>query len=644
MSFTPGHPANATYPSPLCYVPFDINQLYSVPNVVAINSLSEIRKRNMLEQLGMAARYRTIADESDASTNYLFYFYSFIGSSGIPPYFQYDNYDMSRQEFMGRQWSDIDVVKEFKRPETAKSAKDGRASSISFDRSISKIKSITETSTEKGATTPDFVFRVRRGGVVEKVCGVGELKWRTESEREQQRNSFYYDCKEGIFQSVWYVVAAFDLFKCRLGFTIVDWSFCRLAMMMDEAGRNVVVLEANDKAVKKFHSQYGDALSANDLDNLEEVWSDMPNTLFTEDWEIDQEARDRFEGTILLIIAAVTSDFSPVSPQSSNDSPLPLGIPSENHVPVDGHAKEGAIALHHRKHYHGRRYSVKAKVTESAGEGGNKKGNASDGASGGGGGGFGGGGGSGNGKEGGGSGNGGNRGLAQNNPPSNRHNNVANFDVLSKAESTEEIEEYGEKMEEDTEEMKEGTEGMEEGTEGVEEDTDGHMAKELVDAWRTQVSIARMNEGLQPVPYGPPSPSTSGKFSLPPSYAEGRHQFAASSQAFVPLLTPPISPDGAKFGGSNHDYRATQSTVDFSKAIEDLSRAIELDASGHKPFCLSEIGEVDISEDDDPALQDPFGHIKAHFPRGLGFRLLTRGEMDIVFARVACGDYILREG
>ncbi|OXM81374.1 hypothetical protein C364_00927, partial [Cryptococcus neoformans Bt63] len=42
--------------------------------------------------------------------------------------------------------------------------------------------------------------------------------------------------------------------------------------------------------------------------------------------------------------------------------------------------------------------------------------------------------------------------------------------------------------------MDEGTEGMEEGTEGMEEDTDGHMAKELVDAWRTQVSIARMNE------------------------------------------------------------------------------------------------------------------------------------------------------
>ncbi|OXH48179.1 hypothetical protein J003_04729 [Cryptococcus neoformans] len=552
---------------------------------------------------------------------------------------------MSRQEFMGRQWSDIDVVKEFKRRETVKSAKDGCAPSIPFGRSISKIKSISETSSEKGATTPDFVFRVSRGGVVEKVCGVGELKWRTKSEKEQQRNSFYYACKEGIFQTVWYIVAAFDLFKCRLGFTIVDWSFCRLAMMEDEAGGNVVVLEANDKAVKKFHSQYGDALSANGLDNLEEVWSDMPNTLFTEDWEIDQE---------------VTSDFSPVFPQSSNDSPLPLGIPSENHVYVDGHAKEGAISLHHRKHYHGRRYSVKAKVTESTDEGGNKKGNASGGASGGGGGGFGGGGGSGNGKGGGGSGNGGNRGLggnpaprrssrlnsnaAQNNPPSNRHNNVANFDVLSKAESTEEIEEYGEKMEEDTEEMDEGTEGMEEGTEGVEEDTDGHMAKELVDAWRIQVSIARMNEGLQPVPYGPPSPSTPGKFSLPPSYAEGRHQFAASSQAFVPLLTPPISPDGAKFGGSNHDYRATQSTVDFSKAIEDLSRAIELDANGHKPFCLVEIDEVDISEDKDPVRQDPFGHIKEHFPRGLSFQLLTRAEMDIVFARVACGDYILREG
>ncbi|OXG55860.1 hypothetical protein C351_06980, partial [Cryptococcus neoformans c8] len=119
MSFTPGHPANATYPSPLCYVPFDINQLYSVPNVVAINSLSEIRKRNMLEQLGMAARYRLIADESDASNSYFVYFFSFIGSSDIPPYFQYGNYDMSRQEFMGRQWSDIDVVKEFKRPEVS---------------------------------------------------------------------------------------------------------------------------------------------------------------------------------------------------------------------------------------------------------------------------------------------------------------------------------------------------------------------------------------------------------------------------------------------------------------------------------------------------------------------------------------------
>ncbi|OXG22606.1 hypothetical protein C366_00924, partial [Cryptococcus neoformans Tu401-1] len=50
-------------------------------------------------------------------------------------------------------------------------------------------------------------------------------------------------------------------------------------------------------------------------------------------------------------------------------------------------------------------------------------------------------------------------------------------------------------MDEGTEGMEEGTEGVEEDTDGVEEDTDGHMAKELVDAWRTQVSIARMNEG-----------------------------------------------------------------------------------------------------------------------------------------------------
>ncbi|KAE8542961.1 hypothetical protein D1P53_001026 [Cryptococcus gattii VGV] len=637
MSSSLGHAANATYPSPLCYVPFDINQPYSVPNVLAIKALSEIRKGNMLERLQSAARHRSIEDESDANSAYYLYFSSFF------------------MEFMGRQWSNLNAVKEFKRPETAKSAKDGRAPSIPFGRTISKIKSISETSSEKGATTPDFVFRVFRDDVVENVCAVSELKWRTKSEKEQQRNSFYYACKEGIFQTVWYIVAAFDLFKCRLGFTIVDWSFCRLAMMEDEAGRNVVVLEANDEAVKKFHSQYGDTLSANDLDNLEEVWRDMPNTLFTENWEIDQEARDRFEGTILLIIAAATSNCSQVSPPSSNSSPLLLGIPSENHVHLDGNAKEAAIALHHRKHYHGRRYSVKAKVTESADEGRDKRGNASDGAGGGRGGGFGGGGGSGNDKEGGGSGNGGNRGLggnpaprrsprlnsnaAQNNPSSNGHNNAVNCDILSQPKSMQEIEEFGEKMEEDTEE----TEEMEEGTEEMEEDTDGHMAKELVDAWRIQVSIARMNDGLQPVPYHPSSTSVSDKVSLPRPYAESRHQSTASSQTLGQLLTPPISPESAKFGDSNHDHRMTQSTVDFSQAIKDMSRAIELDANGHKPFCLVEIDEVDISEDNDPVRQDPFGHIKEHFRLGFSFRLLTSGEMDIIFARVACGDYILRE-
>nr|KIR84431.1 hypothetical protein I308_05448 [Cryptococcus tetragattii IND107] len=471
------------------------------------------------------------------------------------------------------------------------------------------MKSIPETSTDK-ATTPDFVFRVFRDDVVENVCAVSELKWRTKSEKEQQRNSFYYACKEGIFQTVWYLVAAVDLFKCRLGFTIVDWSFCRLAMMEDEAGRNVVVLEANDAAVKKFHSQYGDALSADDLDNLEEVWNDMPNTLFTEKWEIDQEARDRFEGTILLIIAAAVaaSNLSPVSPQSSNSSPLLLGILSGNHVHVDGNAKEADIA-------------TKAKVAESADEGSNKEGNTSGGA--------GGGGGSGNDKEGGGSGNGGNRGLggnpaprrsprlnsnaAQNNPSGNRHNNVVNCDVLGQPKPMQEIEKDGEEMEEDAED-----------TEEVEEDTDYHMAKELVDAWRIQVSIARMNDRLQPVPYHPSSPSASNKISLPLPYADSHHQPAASSQTLGQLFTPPVSPESAKFGDSNHDHRVTQSAVHFPQAIEDMSRAIELDVNGHKPFCLVEIGDVDISEDDDPVHQDPFGHIKEHFPRGLSFQPLTR--------------------
>ncbi|OXG84230.1 hypothetical protein C350_02084, partial [Cryptococcus neoformans MW-RSA36] len=229
-----------------------------------------------------------------------------------------------------------------------------------------------------------------------------------------------------------------------------------------------------------------------------------------------------------------------------------------------------------------------------------------------------------------------NSNAAQNNPSGNRHNNVFNCDVLGQPKPMQEIEKDGEKMEEDTED----TEEMEE----VEEDMDGHMAKELVDAWRIQVSIARMNDGIQPVSYHPPSPSASDKVSLTPSYAESCHQSTASIQSLSQLLTPPVSPESAKSGGSNHDHRATQSAVDFSKAIEDMSRAIELDANGHKPFCLVEIDEVDISEDKDPVRQDPFGHIKEHFPRGLSFQLLTRAEMDIIFARVACGDYILREG
>lgn len=120
MSFSRSHPANATYPSPLCYVPFDINQPYSVPNVIAINALSEIRKGNKLERLRNAARYQLIIDGSDASSDYYLYFSSFfMHLADIPPYLQYNTYDMSRQEFMGKQWSDINAVKEFRRPEVS---------------------------------------------------------------------------------------------------------------------------------------------------------------------------------------------------------------------------------------------------------------------------------------------------------------------------------------------------------------------------------------------------------------------------------------------------------------------------------------------------------------------------------------------
>lgn len=49
-------------------------------------------------------------------------------------------------------------------------------------------------------------------------------------------------------------------------------------MMEDETGRDVVALEANDEAVKEFHSQYGDVLSANDLDNLKRSRAILPNT------------------------------------------------------------------------------------------------------------------------------------------------------------------------------------------------------------------------------------------------------------------------------------------------------------------------------------------------------------------------------
>lgn len=185
-------------------------------------------------------------DELDA---FLYCSSFFVCSRSIPRCLKYDNYDLSRQPFAGRPWSHLDAVKHYKGKEAAKIAKDGRAPSTSSRKSQPKgisDKSDCSESTDKGTTTPDFMFRVLRDGVVEKFCAVGELKLRTKSES----------------QSIWYLSTAFAVFECQLGFTIVDWSFCLLAMMEDEHGRDVVVLEANDKAVKKFHSQYGDVLSA----------------------------------------------------------------------------------------------------------------------------------------------------------------------------------------------------------------------------------------------------------------------------------------------------------------------------------------------------------------------------------------------
>lgn len=232
-----------------------------------VDALSKIGERDELDALRMDAQGQFYETELEASHAYFLYCSSFfVCSRSIPRCLKYDNYDLSRQPFAGRPWSHLDAVKHYKGKEAAKIAKDGRAPSTSSRKSQPKgisDKSDCSESTDKGTTTPDFMFRVLRDGVVEKFCAVGELKLRTKSES----------------QSIWYLSTAFAVFECQLGFTIVDWSFCLLAMMEDEHGRwDAVVLEANDKAVKKFHSQYGDVLSANDLDNLEEVWSDMPNS------------------------------------------------------------------------------------------------------------------------------------------------------------------------------------------------------------------------------------------------------------------------------------------------------------------------------------------------------------------------------
>lgn len=115
MSAPHGYPANATYASPLCHVPFDINQPHFVPGTMVVNARSKIREQNQLDALRMDAQGQFYETESEAWVGYLFYLSSiFMRSRSIPRCLKYDNYDLSRQPFAGRPWSHLDAVKHYK--------------------------------------------------------------------------------------------------------------------------------------------------------------------------------------------------------------------------------------------------------------------------------------------------------------------------------------------------------------------------------------------------------------------------------------------------------------------------------------------------------------------------------------------------
>lgn len=86
------------------------------PSMLFLTHVKEIS----LSDYGMQLDIGLIIKESDASCSYYLYFSSFImDSSDIPSYFHYNKFDMSNEEFTGRQWSDINAIKEFKRREVS---------------------------------------------------------------------------------------------------------------------------------------------------------------------------------------------------------------------------------------------------------------------------------------------------------------------------------------------------------------------------------------------------------------------------------------------------------------------------------------------------------------------------------------------
>ena len=80
-----------------------------------VDALSKIREKDELDALRMDAQGQFYEAELEASHAYFLYCSSFfVCSRSIPRCLKYDNYDLSRQPFAGRPWSDLDAVKHYK--------------------------------------------------------------------------------------------------------------------------------------------------------------------------------------------------------------------------------------------------------------------------------------------------------------------------------------------------------------------------------------------------------------------------------------------------------------------------------------------------------------------------------------------------